>query len=321
MDYTNGFLPNQLEPATKRIIAPLQHIVLQSPLPVRLFKTQAQEIGDGLVIDENVITAAKRIAGTFCQVYDTLGDQQYSVLLDAVIKTMNTFKENASLALLLQVLESFLDDGHHDKQKVNTTVSKLKPFVLEKPFATGDQSLDWQGIFSDLKSRCHVFQFAGIDPLSARLMIEFTLWDLNAFVRGTGNKSLPKVVVLDEAQNLDLTENAPVAKYMTEGRKFGLSLILATQTMKNLQGEKLSRLFQAGHKLFFRPADTELQQHARLMVDAEGGNASEWVKQLAGLAKGECFSVGPSLNARTSKLETKAFKIRVTSLDERFGRG
>jgi len=42
---------------------------------------------------------------------------------------------------------------------------------------------------------------------------------------------------------------------LTEGRKFGLSLILATQTMENLKGEKQSRLFQAGHKLFFRPAE------------------------------------------------------------------
>lgn len=321
MDYTNGFLPNQLEPATKRIVAPLQHIIRQAPLPVRLFKTQVQEIGDGLVIDENTITAAKRIAGTFCQVYDTLGDQQYSVLLDAVIKTMDTFNENASLELLLQVLESFVDDSQHDKQKVNTTISKLKPFVLEKPFAAGGKGLDWSGIFSDAVNRCHVFQFAGIDPTSARLVIEFTLWDLNAYVRGTGNKSLPKVVVLDEAQNLDLGENAPVAKYMTEGRKFGLSLVLATQTMKNLQGEKLSRLFQAGHKLFFRPADTELQQHAKLMVDAVEGSQQEWVKHLAGLTKGECYSVGPSLNSRTGKLETKAFKIRITALDERFGRG
>jgi len=197
----------------------------------------------------------------------------------------------------------------------------LRPFVLDRPFATRSTGVDWRGLFSDTTSRCHVFQFAGVDSLSARLVIEFTLWDLNAFVRGTGNKNLPKVVVLDEAQNLDLTEHSPVSKYLTEGRKFGISLILATQTMKNLQGDKLSRLFQAGHKLFFRPADTEMQEHAKLLVQNIGDSQQEWTSRLSSLSKGECYSVGYSVNAATGRLEAKAFKIRITSLGERFGNG
>ena len=320
MDYTNGFLPNQLEEETNRILDPQQHIVRQSPLPVSPFKLQVQEIGGGLdEIPETLVSAAKRIAGTFCQVYETLGDQQYSVLLDAIMDLIGQNKKQATLDGLLDILESFLNDGQHDKQKVLTIISKLKPFVLENPFASQSAGLDWQGLFSDEKHRCHVFQFAGMDALSARLVIEFTLWDLNAFVRGTGNKNLPKVVVLDEAQNLDLSEQSPVAKYLTEGRKFGLSLILATQTMKNLQGEKLNRLFQAGHKLFFRPADTELQEHAKLMVQSVGGTQQEWITNLSGLLKGQCYSLGPSMNTKTGQLETKAFKIKITSLGERFG--
>lgn len=319
MDYTNGFLPNQLEKETKLILDPYQHIVRQSPLPVSPFKLQKQEIDDGFEIPETLVSGAKRIAGTFSQVYESMGDQQYSVLLDALMTLIEQSGNVSTLAGLLNVLESFIDDGQHDKQKVLTTISKLKPFVLEKPFADQASGLDWRSIFSGDEHRCHVFQFAGMDALSARLVIEFTLWDLNAFVRGTGNKNLPKVVVLDEAQNLDLSEQSPVAKYLTEGRKFGLSLILATQTMKNLQGDKLNRLFQAGHKLFFRPADTELQEHARLMVQSAGGTQQEWITNLSSLVKGQCYSIGPSLNAATGKLEAKAFKIQITSLGERFG--
>ena len=131
------------------------------------------------------------------------------------------------------------------------------------------------------------------------------------------------MIVLDEAQNLDLSEHSPVAKYLTEGRKFGLSLVLATQTMKNLQGDKLNRLFQAAHKLFFRPADTELSEHAKLIsrsVDAQGGGSQqqEWIGNLSSLTKGQCYSVGPSLNKATGCLETKAFKINISSLEERF---
>lgn len=319
MDYTSGFTPRQLEHVTKRMLNPKQHVVQQAPLPISPFQLQQQELDEGIDVAETAVAASKRIAGTFCQVYDTLGDQQYSVLLDAVIALIQTQKERATLDGLLEILESFVNDGHHDKQKVLTTISKLKPFVLDRPFGADASGLDWRGLFTDETYRCHVFQFAGMDAISARLLIEFSLWDLNAFVRGSGNKNLPKVVVLDEAQNLDLTEGSPVSKYLTEGRKFGLSLILATQTMKNLHGDKLSRLFQAGHKLFFRPADTELQEHAKLLVQSVGGAPQEWIKDLATLEKGQCYSVGPSLNMATGRLETKAFRISVSSLEERFG--
>ncbi|HPJ27078.1 MAG TPA: hypothetical protein PLA80_13115, partial [Synergistaceae bacterium] len=213
---------------------------------------------------------------------------------------------------------SFAEDERHDKNRALSVLSKIKPFIKDKPFAPGAQGCDWNDLFESPRCRCHVFQFAGMGKESSRLSIEFTLWDLYAFVRGSGNKNLPKVVVLDEAQNLDLTENSPVSKFLTEGRKFGISLILATQTMKNLQGDKLSRLFQAAHKLFFRPADTELQEHAKLLAQATGEAPSLWLDNLSGLKKGECYSLGPSHNIATGDFGVKAFKIQVTSLKDRF---
>ena len=318
MDYTNGFLPKQLEEETKKILNPYQHIIRKEPLPINPFKLQVQEIDEDLKIPETSVSASKRIATTFSQVYETLGDQQYSVLFDAIKDLIEKFGNKALLEDLLEILEEYIDDNQHEKNVVLSIINKLKPFIVEKPFSNQAEGLDWRKIFNDNVNRCHVFQFAGMDSESARLIIEFVLWDLNAFVRGTGNKNLPKVIVLDEAQNLDLTEQSPVAKYLTEGRKFGLSLILATQTMKNLQGEKLNRLFQAAHKLFFRPADTKLQDHAKLLVSSVGGIQQEWVSKLASLTKGQCYSLGPSLNMANNQLETKAFKILITSLKERF---
>lgn len=317
LDYTNGFLPKHLESETKSFLKPSQHIVRKEPLPISPFKMQSQEIADDLEIEETAVTAAKRIASTFKKLYGTIGDQQYPILMDAVILGIEKYGDELTLEQFQEVLQTFLDDGEHEKSRVQATLNKLKPFILEKPFSSDASGIGWGDIFSDKTNKCHVFQFAGMDSNSSQLVIEFVLWDLNAFVRGTGNKNLPKVIVLDEAQNLDLTENAPVAKYLTEGRKFGLSLILATQTMENLKGEKLSRLFQAGHKLFFRPSENEFQEHAKLIQSSVGGTVQEWVEKLASLKKGECYSLGYSLNNITSALEQIAFKIRVTSLGER----
>jgi DNA phosphorothioation-dependent restriction protein DptH len=317
LDYTNGFLPKQLEPLTNDILKPKQHIVRQKPLPISPFKLQSQVIADDLEIEETPVTAAKRIASTFKKLYGSLGDQQYPILMDAVISGLKLYGDKLTLEQFQSVLQSFVDDGEHDKTRVQSTINKLRPFILEQPFLSDAEGVGWLDLFSDSENRCHVFQFAGMDANSSELVIEFVLWDLNAFVRGTGSKNLPKVIVLDEVQNLDLGEGAPVAKYLTEGRKFGLSLILATQTMDNLKGDRLSRLFQAGHKLFFRPSENELQEHAKLIQGSVGGTVPEWTEKLSNLKKTECYSLGPSLNTITRGLEQMAFKIRVTSLENR----
>ena len=89
--------------------------------------------------------------------------------------------------------------------------------------------------------------------------------------------------------------------------------------MSNLERDQRDRLFLAGHKLFFRPADTEVRSYAEIAAVSTGEKAEAWVKKLAGLKKGECYSLGPSLNEATGKLEVKAFKVRISPLGERGG--
>jgi DNA phosphorothioation-dependent restriction protein DptH len=319
MDYTKGFTKKQLESETQSILAPKQHILVNQPLPINPFKKQKQIIDEDIdAIIEKPAIAAKRIANIFSEIYGTFGDQQYSVLFDAIYDLINDQGEKATLDGLREVLESYIDDDLHQKNTVYSIISKIKPFIMGNPFSNGENNFNWDNIFENEENRCHIFQFAGMDSTSSRLVIEFSLWDLYSFVGGTGSKDLPKVLVLDEAQNLDLTEGSPVSKYLTEGRKFGLSLILATQIIKNLSGDKQSRLFQAGHKLFFRPSSTECKPYAQLIANSTGGgNVDEWVKELLSLDKGQCYSLGESLNTATGMLETKAFKINITSLGER----
>jgi DNA phosphorothioation-dependent restriction protein DptH len=152
---------------------------------------------------------------------------------------------------------------------------------------------------------------------AARLVTEFSLIDLYWYYRGRGNQSRPRVVVLDEVQNLDHRDESPLAQLLREGRKFGFSLILATQIMSNLDRDEKDRLFLAAHKLFFRPADTELRAYAEIAAVTTGEKVDEWVKKLAALKKGECYSLGPSLNDSFGKLEVKAFRVKILSFAER----
>ena len=318
VDYTNGFLPDQLEEVTINSLDPEQHIIRQAPFPISPFKLHEQMIGSFLIKDTPP-DVAKRVAAIFKTVYD-LGDQQFSVLFDAIITGMESYENCLKLDDLLNILEEYIEDKNHNKSTVQSTLSKLKPFVMGKPFTSDDEGMGWDRFFEDQACRCHIFQLAGLDMHSWRLVTEFILWDLYAFVRGKGNKNLPKVVVLDEVQNLDHREECPLAKYLTEGRKFGLALILATQTLSNLTNDQQSRLFQAAHKLFFKPADTEMKEYGTVLQNATGEASKVWIDRLSKLKKGECYSLGPSLG-EDQVLKQVALKIRITAMEDRLLNG
>lgn len=319
IDYTDGFIPSKLEAAVRACLNPKQYFIQQSPLPISPFKAQVSQEA-GLTFRDTPISIAKRVAAIFTSVYG-LGNQQFPVLIDAIAEGVQQSGDSFSLVRVLDILQTYIDDGIHSNGPVKTTISKLRQFVLSNPFSDDKEGISWGKLFADEQSRCHVFQFHMVDRHSARAVIEFVLWDLYAFVTSTGNKHTPRVVVLDEVQNLDLGPDAPVAKYLTEGRKHGLALITATQTVKGVGGvsdARVSRLFQAEHKLFFKPTENEMREHAQLLHNAIGSvSVQEWASRLASLQIGECWSLGRSLNENTGKLTFQAQRIRIASLEDR----
>ena len=314
IDYTNGFLPDQLEPETNDLVAPKQHVVSNDPLPINPFLPQVSDHG-GIIIKQNANDVAKRIAGLFNAVYN-IGDQQYSVLHRAIMDGVESLKEQMNLEQMLIVIEEMANDKKF-KASAQTLYNKLRPFVLDKPFSHGEKEFDWATIFQDKDPLCNIFQLAGKDAYSQKLITEFILWDLYGFLQSKGNKNEPKVVVLDEVQNLDHQEESPLSKYLREGRKFGLSLMLATQTMSNMKKDEQDRMFNAAHKLFFRPADTEIRSFAKIAASFTMQSQDEWVKKLSSLKKTECFSIGRTFNEKTGQLIQRAEKITITALKER----
>lgn len=320
VDYTDGFLPGKIEKeALPYIKEEAQNFIIQNPLPINPFMAQESHEA-GMVFKDSNLTISKRVAAIFRNVYE-LGDQQFSVLIDAISDGLRDNPESFSLEQLLGKLLSYIGDGLHSKPTIQTVVSKIKQFIMSNPFAATAGDFGWKQVFSDPELLNRVFQFHMVDRYSAIAMIEFVLWDLWAFVKNQGDKSIPRVVVLDEIQNLDLGPDAPVAKYLTEGRKFGLALISATQTVKGVGGvsnPKVSRLFQAEHKLFFKPTENEMKEHANLLFNATSRfSVQDWATRLASLNKGECWSLGRVLNEDTGRLVFQANKVKISSLKER----
>ncbi|MBK1644809.1 ATPase [Thiocapsa imhoffii] len=313
IDYTDGFLPKQVETRFTEIAKPKSHYVVHDKLPLNPFRRQQQEIDPDLPpYRESPYDVATRIASIFKSVYETMGDQQLSALI-RVIESQLGFHHDLTIQ---KVLAALREDSQYGDQLAN----KIEPFSKSEPFREGSESA-WEEMLSDPDARVQILQLKGLSKEIQRLVTEFVLWDLYDYATTTGNRRRPIPVVLDEIQNLDHRSDSPIDKMLREGRKFGLSMILATQTTSQFNQEQRDRLFMAAHKLFFKPAETEIDRFATLLSQSTGDSKAEWSQRLAKLSKGQCWSLG-AVPTSSGGLQTKAIRVQVTALEDRgFGRG
>jgi len=309
IDYTDGFLPLQVEKIFTEVSVPKNHFIKTEQLPLNPFRRQMLMIDPSIPeIEESPFDVATRVSSIFTSVYETMGDQQTATLtrvLESGIEANDQFSLDDILPLLRE-------EGQHGESLAN----KIEPLVKSKPFRDEVGSA-WDGMLSSSDKWAHVLQLKGLAQDIQKIVTEFALWDLWDYVQNSGSKNRPIPIVLDEIQNLDHSSDSPIDKMLREGRKFGLSLILATQTTSKFNQEQRDRLFQAGHKLFFKPAATETDRFAQILSQATSGiSKADWSKRLTSLEKGQCWSLGPVLKSGGTFKE-EAVLVNVTSLEQR----
>ncbi|KHF41548.1 DNA phosphorothioation-dependent restriction protein DptH [Halalkalibacter okhensis] len=288
VDYTEGFLPNQLEPEFVDYLGDklIQKIVYNEQLPINPFRKNTRNIG-GLEIAENDTDIAERIKSVFGAVYSTLGIQQLNAIYEATQNGIRKYEDEMSLKLLASELEEL------GSTYATSALSQIRPLIDRNPFNAQDfATIDWEQIINS-EGQVYVIQLTGY-PRDVQLIItEFILWDLwNHSVRhGSKNKPLP--VILDEAQNLDHREFSPSARILTEGRKFGWSAWYATQFLRSqLESAELARLQNSSQKVYFAPPEQEVSTIAHSIAQ-DKTERGYWEKKLSSLRKGQCIVHGP----------------------------
>lgn len=309
VDYTNGFLPSQVEPLFKQFSQPKDYFVRTDKLPLNPFRRQQQVIDPQLpTIEEGAFDVANRIASIFTSVFPNIGDQQSAALIRTLTSGLEGDRDFSFDKLLAPLRE--------ENKQGESLANKLQPFVDSQLFSdTHNQA--WEQMLRTPEHWVHVLQLATLSRDIQKIVTEFALWDLWDYVQNAGNKDRPIPVVLDEIQNLDHSDDSPIDKMLREGRKFGLSLILATQTTSQFNQEQRDRLFQAGHKLFFKPASTEVDRFASILAQSTPSiNKAEWMRRLNKLEKGQCWSLGPVEKSNGTMVEEPVL-VSVTALEDR----
>lgn len=310
VDYTEGFLPNQLESEFKDYLGEklIQQIVFTQKLPLNPFKRNIRDIG-GVTLPESDTDVAERIKSVFASVYSSLGIQQQNAIYEAVLKGMEKHDDNMNLDCLKDLLEQ--DGSNYAK----TALSQIKPFIDRRVFSQ-EGEFSWKDILEG-QGLVFIIQLTGY-PRDVQLIItEFILWDLWNYNLRFGDKLKPCPVILDEAQNLDHTEQSPSAKILTEGRKFGWSGWYATQFLKSQLGnDELARLQNSSQKVYFAQPEQEITYIASNLT-TELSERKRLETRISNLKKGQCLVHGPIVNEQGQLTPPNVVCVNIIPLAQR----
>ena len=155
------------------------------------------------------------------------------------------------------------------------------------------------------KGKVTILDFSGYTQWSQILIAQLVLSILWRQYRVNGQQEQEGTwVVVDEFQNFPLKEDSVLTQILREGRKFKLSLILATQTLAGFDVNQRAVLQQPATKLYFKPAESDLRRIANGFPDMDSKEASIILQNLRigeCLASGE-FQIGCQNQARTLKI-------------------
>jgi len=255
-------------------------------IPINIFARQYIETYNSNEI-EKIPTTAQRVADIFENVY-SLGSQQSSSIYRACKKMLESddnnnlisldINQNINLETLLYFLAS--DDSAISK----SVISQISPLV-DSNFFKPDMQFNWSDIIY-AKDKITIFDFSNIPDNMQSFITEIILWDLWYYTEKHGDTLNPFVVVLDECQNLNYKTSSPTSKILKEGRKFGWSAWLSTQSTDDEKLKKaITRLQQAALRIYFKPTNNEIPFIAKSI---DRSNHKDWVPILNYLNKGEC---------------------------------
>ena len=138
--------------------------------------------------------------------------------------------------------------------------------------------------------KINIFRLSRFSLQMQVAVTELILAYLWRFANSEQLKGSELYLFIDEFQNLPSGKDSALAQMLSEGRKLGVNLILASQMI--LQGTTSAvqqRIAQCGLMLYFRPAANRVGLTAKML---DGASDSDWVRLLRTLQIGEFIASG-----------------------------
>lgn len=244
------------------------------------------------------------VTDSIIKILDIKSYFQKKLLREAVEMQLIGFP-NFSFPMLVFTLEIML--GLVEEKKIVTESMKKMVAIIKSKERTEDDMKNIERLLARLAPYEHIYNF-GIKKevkeeeklitviqlnemalQKKKFLTSFILEMLWNELKFDQEKRHCDVLVLDEFQFLPFSEDAALTNLLREARRFGLKIILISQFISNYSRAEISALMQVGQKLFFRPAESELEFTASLVATK---HKKEWVDLLDGLSRGEAVFKG-----------------------------
>lgn len=139
------------------------------------------------------------------------------------------------------------------------------------------------------KGKINIISFQGINPSTQKDLAEIVLASIWRTLRSDKTRIGNTSIILDEFQNLSLKQDSTLLEMLRESRKYGVSLILSTQTITPFKKEVIASITQTAVQLYFRPTVSDIDKIASII---DPHNAKKWVGTLRDLKIGESVTLG-----------------------------
>lgn len=308
IDYSDAFMTSEIHDDLKEYLGEdlIKYNVKVKKFPLNPFRKNKSLFDDEEIFETN-LDVASRIKSVFSSVYN-LGIQQENILVKAINSGLNKYDKEMSFGYLMEELE--ITDNKH----AESVLGQLNEFLLFNPF-TSDTNFEWSELDSRNK-KVIIIQLHGFSKDIQKIITEFILWDLWNYKSLHGSSNKPFNIILDEAQNLDYSDNSPCIKILKEGRKFGWSAWFATQTVKGLIKNSDANPFNiAEQSVYFHPVENVKTVAGEFTTNNQ--DKAYWAEKLNELKKAECITIGPNKNLDGSLNSSKPNYVQINSLEER----
>ncbi len=139
------------------------------------------------------------------------------------------------------------------------------------------------------KGKINILSFQDINPSTQKDLTEIVLASIWRTLRSDSTDIGNTSIVLDEFQKLSLKQDSTLLEMLRESRKYGVSLILSTQTVTHFKKETMASIAQTAVQLYFRPSVSDVSKIAAI-IDPD--NTEKWANTLRRLKIGESVILG-----------------------------
>ena len=309
IDYSDAFMTKEIQDELKDYLGNnlVKYTVKREQFPLNPFRKNKIEYDEDDIDYETNLDVSSRIKSVFSSVYN-LGIVQQNTLVKAINSGLEKYGEQMSFDGLMEQL----DDP--DNKNAQSILNQLNEFLMFNPFKI-ENEFDWSEL-DERSKKVIIIQLHGYSKDIQKIITEFILWDLWNYKSLHGDSDQPFNVLLDEAQNLDFSEDSPCVKILKEGRKKGWSVWFATQSIKGiLKNAEVNPFNNANQMIYFHPADNVRNIAAEFTSNNQ--DKGYWSEKLSELNKGECISIGPSKNFYGELNSPKPQYLKINSLKER----